>query len=57
MYRTIGGALNIKSMDLAPQLEVPDEEEEDANSETVDMDVDPISSDDSDFASDDDSEL
>lgn len=49
MYRTIGGALNIKSMDLTPQLEVPDEDEDaDADAETVDMDmdIDPISSDD-----------
>jgi len=28
MYRTIGGTLNVKSMDLAEEMEVPAEEEE-----------------------------
>ena len=57
MYRTIGGALNIKSMDLAPQLEVPDEDEDDADSETVDMDMNDLSSEDDPTFMDDDSEL
>merc|ERR1711998_435267 len=41
MYRTIGGALNVKNMELAPELEVGDEEEEEDNAapvESIDLD-------------------
>jgi len=43
MYRTIGGALNVKNMDLVPELEVEeDEEDEEEDSaapvESIDLD-------------------